>query len=331
MEKILITGVNGFIGSNLAHYLLKNNYIIFGTVRPTSNISLIENIPINLIITDYKYFNQDTEIYDFDYIIHCASSVSDFLNSKNAKKGIFDLTKILYDKIVLKQKHLKKFIYISTSLVLGYKRLNISERNPGIPLKNNYYVYYKKKSEEYIIENCQKNQIIYTILRPADVYGPRDRTSCFHILKAIEKGIPVIVGKGNSIFPFCSSKVLCEAVYSSLTKEVSDNKIYTITSGLEINWKQFFEFFQNKFNKPQKIYIPPFFAKLIGRISLIIHKIVPIFKPSLTPYRITRITTNTSYDISDSIRDLNISTGYDYKEDLEDIYKWYIQIKDKAE
>ncbi len=331
MEKILITGINGFIGSNLAYFFIEKGYQVYGTVRPLSNLSLIQNIQINKITVDLCNIDEEAFPDDFDYIIHCASVVSDFAKNEIAKKNIFDISINFYEKVIKKQKNLKKFIYISTSLVLGYKKLDISEKNPGKPIKKNYYVYYKKKTEEFFIKNCTKDKITYTILRPADVYGPRDRTSCYHMLKAIEGGFPVIVGSGNYIFPFCSSRILCEAVENSIKFEQSNNKIYTITSGFKITWKQFFKFFQKKFNKLQWIYIPEIIAMITAAVSLLIHRIFPNFKPSLTPYRITRITSNTSYDISEAIKDLKLTIIDDYEKDLEDIYRWYIEVKGNSQ
>lgn len=328
MEKVLITGVNGFIGSNIAHFLYNKGYNIFGTIREKSNTVLIDDLNINKIITDLNHIDENKFDEDFDFIIHCASKVSDFVNFFNAKKDIFEATRNLYEKVVKKQIKLKKLIYISTSLVLGYKKLNISENNPGIPLKGNFYVKFKKETENYLIQNCLKDNINLTILRPADVYGPRDRTSCYHMLKAIEKGIPVIVSHGNFIFPFCSSVTLCEAIYGAMTNRNSDNKIYTVTSGIDITWKDFFSYFQKKFKKVQWIYIPTVLAKIAGKLSIWLHKIFPKFQPSLTPYRISRITTNTSYDISETIKDLNITINNNYEIYLEEIYNWYIKTKE---
>ncbi|MCX8058416.1 MAG: NAD(P)-dependent oxidoreductase [Spirochaetes bacterium] len=328
MEKILITGVNGFIGSNIAHYFCSRGYDIYGTIREKSNTYLINDLNIKKIICDLNQINEKIFPNDFDYIIHCASIVSDFVNYFIAKRDIFDSTKNFFEKVIKNQNKLKKIIYISTSLVLGYKKLNISEKNPGIPLKNNFYVKFKKEAENYIINFCNDNNINYTILRPADVYGPRDRTSCFHMLKAIERGIPVIVSHGNFVFPFCSSNTLCESIDGAIKFPESDKKIYVVTSGINITWKEFFTFFQKKFKKVQWIYIPTILAKAAGKISFILHKIFPSFKPSLTPYRITRITSNTSYDISETIKDLKINIYTNYEKYLEEIYQWYLKTKE---
>jgi|YNPMSStandDraft_2_1061718.scaffolds.fasta_scaffold00336_2 UDP-glucose 4-epimerase len=325
--KILITGINGFIGSNIAHFLYNKGFEIYGTIRQNSNTCLIDDLNINKIICDLNKIEENLFDNDFDFIIHCASIVSDYANYFLSKKNILDSTINFFEKVVKNQKNLKKIIYISTSLVLGYKKTNISEKNLGIPLKNNFYVKFKKETENFIINFCQKNKLNYTVLRPADVYGPRDRTSCFYMLSAIEKNIPMIVGHGNYLFPYCSIKTLCNAVESSILYKESDNKSYVVTSGIDITWKQFFSYFQNKFNKKQWIYIPNFIAKLGAKFSLLFHKIFPSFKPSITPYRITRITTNTSYDISETIKDLKITPHTNYEEDLEEIYNWYMKFK----
>ena len=40
-KTVLITGINGFIGSNLAKYLLKNNAKIFGLIRKIDKSTLL--------------------------------------------------------------------------------------------------------------------------------------------------------------------------------------------------------------------------------------------------------------------------------------------------
>ena len=48
MSKILITGANGFIGSHLVEKFIAEGHEVFGLVRKTSDLSLIENMNIQL-------------------------------------------------------------------------------------------------------------------------------------------------------------------------------------------------------------------------------------------------------------------------------------------
>lgn len=68
-KKILITGINGFIGSNCAEYFSNKGYEVFG-IDLYSSGELRENFKHGEInITNLKSFNQE-----FDYILHLAGT-----------------------------------------------------------------------------------------------------------------------------------------------------------------------------------------------------------------------------------------------------------------
>lgn len=78
MEKVLITGITGFVGSHLAEYLIEQNVDVYGTVRwrsRTENIEYIKN-KIHLIDTDIKDAYSIQSAIDEaqpDYIFHLAA------------------------------------------------------------------------------------------------------------------------------------------------------------------------------------------------------------------------------------------------------------------
>ena len=52
MERVLVTGANGFIGSNVCAYLLERSYEVYGLVRETSDLHFLEGLPVKLIRGD---------------------------------------------------------------------------------------------------------------------------------------------------------------------------------------------------------------------------------------------------------------------------------------
>src|SRR5208283_725300 len=131
MERVLVTGANGFIGSNVCAYLLERSYEVYGLVRETSDLHFLEGLPVTLIRGDLTRASAIPFPSDLDFIIHAASLVSDTLPSDLIERNIFDTTRNLISALEEKGIRLKRFIHISTSLVLGYKALNISEERPG--------------------------------------------------------------------------------------------------------------------------------------------------------------------------------------------------------
>jgi nucleoside-diphosphate-sugar epimerase len=327
MKTILITGANGFIGSNLCRYFLNNNFNVYGLVRETSDLHFLEGLNVKLIYSDLNKVDEIKFPENLDIIVHCASIVSDNADEQSCKRNIYNATLKFVNHIIDSQLKLEKFIFVSTSLVLGYGKLNISEENPGKTASFLPYAKYKMETEKYLFEAHRKHDLPVIILRPADVYGPYDRTSCIHILKAIEDGVPTIIGHGNWIFPFCYVENLCQAIYLASNKKNIEGQAYTVTNDCNITWKEFFSGFLKRLNRRQLFHIPFFTPYLVALFMKIIKFIVPSFEPSLNFYRSRRITTHTSYDISKTIKELNYVPDKNTTRQLDSIVGWYMNEK----
>ena len=77
-ERVLITGISGFVGSHLAEFLLERGMEVYGTIRWRSRLDNIKHIQdkIGLIETDIKdaYSMQKTiDEVEPDYIFHLAA------------------------------------------------------------------------------------------------------------------------------------------------------------------------------------------------------------------------------------------------------------------
>jgi nucleoside-diphosphate-sugar epimerase len=324
MRAVLITGANGFIGSNLCRYFYEKGYSVYGLVRETSDLHFLDGLGVNLIYGDLNEAEKISWPTPLDIVIHCASVVSDEADDECCENNIYNVTINLVRHIKNSGIELKKFVFISTALVLGYRKLNISEENPGLSATHLPYVRNKKKTEEQLLQMHNGNKLPVVILRPADVFGPNDRIACMHLLKGIEDGVPIIVGSGKWIFPYCYVDNLCQATYLACHANPGGCQTYTVTNGIDVTWKEFFSFFQKKFNKKQWIYVPKFVPYVLAFFMKIKQKIIPSYQPRLTDYRIKRVTTHTNYDISKTIQDLDFVPENDIEKQFEKIAEWYL-------
>jgi len=328
MQNVLITGANGFIGSNLCRYFLGKEYNVYGLVRKTSDLHFLEGQNVNLICGDLNDVEKIEWPRNLDIVIHCASIVSDAADEECCESNIYNCTVDLARHIEDSHVDLKKFIFMSSALVLGYQKVNISEANPGRSVCHLPYVRCKKKTEEKLLSMHNGNKFPVVILRPADVFGPNDRITCAHLLKGIEDGVPVIVGGGKWIFPFCYVDNLCQATYLACTSKNSVGRAYTVTNGADVTWKEFLSFLQKKLNKKQRIYIPAFLPHVVAFAMKIIDKFVSSYDPPLTYYRAKRVTSHTNYDISKTIRELNYVPENDMDKQFCKIVDWYLAEKE---
>ena len=224
MQNVLITGANGFIGSNLCRYFLDKDHVVYGLVRVTSDLHFIEGLDVNLIYGDLNELEKIEWPDNIDIVVHCASVVSDAADDECCESNIYNATINLVTHIKKSCPNLKKFIFMSSALVLGYRKLNISEDNPGDPASHLPYVRCKKKTEKELLDLHSRDGFPVVVLRPADVFGPNDRITCMHLMKGIEDGVPVVVGSGKWIFPFCYVDNLCKATYLSCISTNSEGR-----------------------------------------------------------------------------------------------------------
>ena len=137
MQRIFITGICGFVGSNLANYFQSQGYKVYGI----DNLSR-KGSEKNLNLLKLKNFQPFKKKINFHIFVHCAAltSVLDGINNNSAE--------FLYKNNILSTLHsLKlcnflrsKFIYISSSRVYSISKINqirLQIKKNGFQLKKN--------------------------------------------------------------------------------------------------------------------------------------------------------------------------------------------------
>ncbi len=167
--KVLITGGNGFIGSNLYNYLLLNNYEVVVAVRFKTFDLLLDNN--NYVEVDYNNSNDLIDICkNVNYIIHTAGPNSSYC-SENPISSInqrVEITQNLLNAAVLN--NVEKFIYLSSVHVYSDNLTGFfSETNPTINI--NPYAISHLNTENTILKFHNLNKLECIILRLSNVFG----------------------------------------------------------------------------------------------------------------------------------------------------------------
>jgi nucleoside-diphosphate-sugar epimerase len=327
MRSVLIAGANGFIGSHLCDAFAREGYQVFGLVRETSDLRFLKNSRVNLLYGDLTDIEETAFPDSMEVIVHAAALVSDTASKSQCRAQIYDITVNLAEWAMRRCSRLEKFIYISTALTMGYCADDISEDNPGKSAEYVPYNYMKKMTEGFLLEKFRRSGFPVVIMRPGDVYGPRDRTSCEQMLKAAERNIPLIVGRGDKKFGFCYPGNLCKAVLAATDRPETNGQAYTVTNAVFPTWRDFFSSLRLGVGKPQRLYVPVSISMAAAIFLELIKRVFPGFKPAINYYRIRRITTQTTYDLSKTYRDLDYDPDDDYKSQFKAIVDWYKQEK----
>ena len=218
--KILITGIHGFVGSNLVTSL-KKHHTLFGLdiVSPIK-----EGVEKPFSWKDLE----NGEVPEVDAIIHLAGKAHDTKNQSQAQV-YFDintgLTQKVYDYFL--QSSAQKFICCSSvKAAAGTVPGDVLTEDVG-PAPIGPYGESKIKAEEYILENEErrmKNEEYSKkrvfILRPCMIHGPGNKGNLNLLYGVVSKGIPWPLGAFENKRTFTSIDNLCFVIEGMLTKEL---------------------------------------------------------------------------------------------------------------
>ena len=212
MMKILITGVHGFVGSNLVSYLAKENEIY--------GLDII-NPEKEGVIKTFSWDDLDAgRVPDVDAVIHLAGKAHDTKNQTVADvyfKVNRDLTIKIFDYF-RNHEYIKKFVFFSTAKAAA-DRVDGILTEDVVPEPVGPYGESKIAAEKYILENMPTAKQVY-IFRPCMIHGPGNKGNLNLLYGFVKKGIPWPLGAFENRRTFTSIENICFAVNGVLTKDV---------------------------------------------------------------------------------------------------------------
>lgn len=226
---ILITGIHGFVGSNLVTSL-KEHHNLYGLdiVAPEKEgvirtFSWKDIEPISLPMQNLP---------KFDAIIHLAGKAHDVKN-RSASQVYFDVNTGLTQKIFdfFMESTAKKFIFFSSVKAAADSVGEDILTEDVVPMPVGPYGESKIKAEDYILSKlgtdreelrlCTGNGKQVYILRPCMIHGPGNKGNLNLLYNVVKRGIPWPLGSFENRRSFTSIDNLCYVVGGLLTKDVA--------------------------------------------------------------------------------------------------------------
>ena len=198
--RLLVTGGTGFIGSHLAEQGRRDGaeVVVLGLAdRPEerANVELLRSQGVEVVagsITDAELCRR--AVRGATHVFHLAVAMREGAKSDEFFESVnLDGTRRLLEASA--DEGVQRFVYCSTIGIYGHRAPGITrESSPLAP--GNIYERTKVSAERLVREFGTGRALPYTILRPADVYGPRDNR-LLKLFKGVSAGKFPFFGRGE--------------------------------------------------------------------------------------------------------------------------------------
>ncbi len=245
MNRILVTGGAGFIGSSVAEKLAadKNNYVVIVDDLTTGSLSKIPVSPhgnvrfIKCDVNDWRDVSGILYSESFDYDFHYAAVVGVTRTLENPVKVLSDLSGIKHLLSFAKNSGVKRVYFSSSSEVYG-ESFHFPQHEETTPLNSRLpYAIVKNASEAYLKAYQQEYGLEYTIFRFFNTFGPR-QSKDFVVSKFIAKALknePIeLYGGGKQTRTFCYIDDNVDACLNAFKKNLYINDVVNIGGDDEV-------------------------------------------------------------------------------------------------
>jgi nucleoside-diphosphate-sugar epimerase len=283
---ILITGIHGFVGSNLVK-ALKSNHTIYGLDIVTPSIEGI--------VKTYKW-DELSEIPAVDVVIHLAGKAHATKDWKNAHE-YFDintgLTKIIYEWHLASDA--TKFIFFSSVKAVADKVIGDVLTEDVIPAPVGPYGESKIAAENYILANQIHYPLTITnnpiptkktyILRPCMIHGPGNKGNLNLLFNVVKSGIPWPLGEFDNHRSFTCIDNL-SFIISQIIELQIESGIYNVGDDETLSTNEIITIICNTLKKPVCIW------KLNTNLIRFIAKAGTVLHLPLNEERLKKLTEN---------------------------------------
>ena len=243
--KVLVTGGAGFIGHNVVRILEQQGHecIVIDTCTdygfiPEEELNYLITNRLNRIkskvrlidIREGQFVDTIFKTYEPDVVIHMAS----FPRQKVVEQNPLLASDVMSNGLInllekSKRYKVKKFVYISSSMVYGDFDTDVLEAHPCRP--QGQYGIMKLMGEKLVEDYHRQGAFDYTIIRPSAVYGEwdvEDRVVSKFMTTAM-RGETLKVKGADEVLDFTYVEDTAQGIVLAATQDIANGKVYNIT------------------------------------------------------------------------------------------------------
>jgi nucleoside-diphosphate-sugar epimerase len=319
---VLVTGANGFVGTLLVNRLIARGDRVRGLVRDPRRIGWATSTAIEVCAGDLR---------DRDAMVRACSGVDVVFHTAALANHWSPRCEYLLTNVegtgnllaAMESARVPRLIHFSTYMVYG-RRAGVGAEDDPCHATGNGYIDSKMGTEELIRREAGRRGVTWTILRPANIYGPHDRAWIPAVARNIKKRRMRLFGSGT--YPAAvvySDDVATFAVQCSGRPE-SEAEIFNVASPEEVTWSQFFETLAGHLGTAFPSFrIPYYFIHPLAGVVEAGWRVAGIKRPPpVTRFGVDLLTSNLTCSVRKAYERLGFMADTPYQRGLDSTVQW---------
>ena len=234
--KIILTGGLGFIGTALIEKKSKHQFIVC-TKNVKKNTEKFKNVIFEIVKIESEKFADMIKKHKPDLVIHLASYTGLQNCEENPSKAFTTNVYGTYNVINSCLVNKIRLMFLSSKEVYGMTTNDVEENHLLKP--TNVYGITKKLAEEMIVFENKKSNLVFTILRVTNVYGPGSTKGVNKMIQSAIKDKKLFLNGGDQLVNLIFIDKLVDIIFNIINDERTFNQIFNVGSFENISIKEF--------------------------------------------------------------------------------------------
>ena len=327
----LVTGATGLLGSHIVEQLRRRNRPVRVLVRPGSDRSWLETQGVEFAEGDITQPETLAEACrGVDVVYHSAAKVGDWGPWEEFQRITIDGTRNILEAATAAG--VRRFVHISSISAYGYYTDDITvDETFELGYKLYRWAYYsrsKVEAERIVWEAHRRGRIEVTVIRPAWIYGERDRTTIGRLVEMIRTGRARILGRGDNRLNVVYAGNVAEGCILAADAPHAAGEAYNCSNDGVITQQEYFDLWARTLDAPPvTVHVPYRLAYFAGFVlECVGHLTRQTRPPMITRYAVWLMGRRSYFSAEKARRELGWKPSVSYEQGVPRTIQWYLQM-----
>lgn len=258
--QVFVTGASGFLGRAVSARLRADGHMVRGVDRAAD----AEHEVVAGDVAEPGPWQ--AAVAGCDLVVHTAAVVSNVVGADEQWRTNVLGTRRVLDAAV--RARAQRFLHLSSVRAFGDSGYpdGADESWPVRP-DGNPYVDTKVASEQVVLQAHAAGEVVATVARPGDVYGPGSRPWTLLPLEAARAGQLVLPARGRGVFTPVYVDDLVDGLVRAGTDERAAGQVLTLSGPRDVTCAEFFGHYARMLGRPLRTVPTPVALVLAGAVG----------------------------------------------------------------